>query len=223
MASGRFWWRAKGYSQLRHDSEEDGKEPIFTTQKRTLSWRSTATLIAAWVFTVITVYTFSFQVGRRSSSPTHKTISSSSISYNCGNTSAEARLKGCVFDIMNRGWFPPACYDAELTAEFDALGEALGGWKWYLNREGTEEISREEYEAGEGPQPLFVTQELHLWHCAYQWRKYHRAVERNTPIDSYMGFYNHTVHCSKILALHKEREGAAIEFYLTFPECPTWS
>ncbi|CZR67645.1 uncharacterized protein PAC_17544 [Phialocephala subalpina] len=170
-----------GYAKLEADGNHGPKDLNLEMPKNRIPWPMVSILVIAWAYTIITVYTFSFQQGRRCYSSV-ETGTPTTDSYNCSNSSVEARRKGCVFDITNRGWFPPACYDKELTAE-----------------EGIQMIERESYEAGEGPNPLLVTQELHLWHCAFQWRKYHRAVERERLIDSYMSDYNDTRHCSKIL------------------------
>lgn len=36
-------------------------------------------------------------------------------------------------------------------------------------------------------------------HCAYMWRKLHRAVVRNGSIDGYIASYGHTNQCSTML------------------------
>ena len=51
---------------------------------------------------------------------------------------------------------------------------------------------------GEGP--CYVPWAHHLWHCGFLWRKMHKAVMAKTPVDSYIGNYTHTEHCSAIMA-----------------------
>jgi hypothetical protein len=114
----------------------------------------------------------------------------------CGNTSAEARANDCILDFIPGAWVPRACYDAELEKEF--LG--LQNWQWYADKESQHELSLESIRETGGPNPLFVSMEYHRQHCGYTWRKLHRAVIRDVPIDTHIGGYRHTVHCSDALA-----------------------
>ncbi len=62
-----------------------------------------------------------------------------------------------------------------------------------------------------GPSPVYVSMESTDAHCAYTWRKLHRAILRGTPIDSQIGEFKHTKHCSKALAIARDAE--------KYPQC----
>jgi hypothetical protein len=149
------------------------------------------------------------------------TIANVEIEYrNCGSSSAEARRRGCIMDVISRTWHVPQCYDAELAEEFINLKD----WHWYTDTSGKTELSRAEVERGDGPDPFYVTREYHLLHCQFVFRKLQRAIQYNTPVDSYMGNYNHTKHCSLELWDHwktpEERQITDSPFILIYPTCP---
>ena len=131
----------------------------------------------------------------------------------CGNTSEEARSNDCVLDFISRSWLPRECYDAELANDF--LAERP--WRWYADKTCETELSKELIERGGGPDPIYVSDEYHHFHCAYMWKKLHRAMTRRTPIDSYIGNYKHTNHCANSLLAQKNDIS---RFYLVFPGCP---
>lgn len=113
----------------------------------------------------------------------------------CGNTTAEAKANGCVIDLISGAWVHPACYDQELEKEFLEYGD----WKWYADPKGETELS-EEFMRTTPPDPVWVSLAYHDAHCAFTWRKLHRAAMRGTPIDSQIGSYVHTNHCSGALS-----------------------
>lgn len=137
-------------------------------------------------------------------------------SRTCGNSSAEARSLGCSFDVMSFAWLPAHCFDRELTDEFLALRD----WEWFLDIDGIHAVALDSIIAGGYPQ-LYVTQEYHLYHCTFMWRKMHRAVLRGGPLDSYIGNFNHTTHCARML-LDRETGLADIntEIYTKYVNCP---
>lgn len=50
---------------------------------------------------------------------------------------------------------------------------------------------------------LFVTQEYHMKHCTYMWKKLQRAVSGESRgkenVDGYIGRMEHTEHCEMML------------------------
>jgi hypothetical protein len=95
---------------------------------------------------------------------------------------------------MSFCWLPEDCYDAELTEDFFSARE----WEWFRDANGTVPIPYEEAVAGVYDR-LFVPWEYHKLHCAYMWKKLHRAVRSGGPMDSYIGNYTHTKHYSHAL------------------------
>jgi len=123
-------------------------------------------------------------------------------SGHCGNSSTEALQNGCVLDLIPGAWVHPDCYDEDLEREFLDYGD----WHWYADPEGKEELSEDDMRRTGGPNPVYVTGEYHDAHCAFTWRKLHRAVLRGTAIDSHIGFFQHTEHCSGALARARNAE-----------------
>lgn len=136
---------------------------------------------------------------------------------NCGNTAKEARARGCIFDTISFTWLVPECYDEELIAEFDKLPIV---WHFYADAAGTQEVPWDVVERGE--RALFVPWAHHLWHCAFGWRKMHRAVVAGVPVDSYIGSYPHTKHCSQMMVEENSKhpmEEVNTIMTLKFPYC----
>jgi hypothetical protein len=113
----------------------------------------------------------------------------------CGSTLEEAQALGCHWDLLAAAWLPPACIDQELTEDF----RAQGPWRYFADREGTQELVEEElqYRVGKGNE-YYTSLRYHKTHCSYQWRKMHRAMERGTKIENKLADYHHTMHCGYV-------------------------
>ena len=136
-------------------------------------------------------------------------------STSCGSTPGEARVRGCTFDLMSWCWLPPACHDEPLSRQHLDLGP----WLWYEDVEATRSVTQEVAARGEIPK-LFVEESFHQIHCTYIWKKMHRAYLSQRTIDSYVGRFNHTIHCSEVLL----RQGAIWDqvdtsVVLKYPTC----
>ncbi|KAE8380693.1 hypothetical protein BDV26DRAFT_290130 [Aspergillus bertholletiae] len=114
---------------------------------------------------------------------------------------------------------PYRCYDAELSDSFEKLVD----WKWYLDRNKTQPVPKEEALQGE-LDGLYVSWEYHVQYCVYMWEKMHRALlgAGKAAIDTYIGPYSHTEHCGKMLL--SRGEGYVINDINTrirvkFPDC----
>ncbi|KAF2104193.1 hypothetical protein NA57DRAFT_70410 [Rhizodiscina lignyota] len=123
----------------------------------------------------------------------HRSTATPILFGDCGSSLEEARAKGCEFDVISFTWLPPECHDPELVDDFLSLSDR----EWYQDPRGLDPAPREKVMNGEY-QRLFVTREYHVYHCRYQWRKMHRGIQKRV-IDSYIGSYNHTVHCEMML------------------------
>ena len=135
----------------------------------------------------------------------------------CGKTAAEARKLGCVFDTISFSWLVPECYDQQLVEEFDKLPVKF---PFFYDPNGKSEAPWEEVVKGE--RAMYVPWSHHLWHCGFLWRKMHRALMAGVPIDSYIGNYTHTEHCTQIMV--EENRQHAMEdvntiMALKFPVC----
>ncbi|KAG4435259.1 hypothetical protein IFR05_009255 [Cadophora sp. M221] len=110
----------------------------------------------------------------------------------CGRPGEEARRSGCHYDFISGAFVYPECHDKELEEEFLVLRD----WKWFADEEMEREVTVDEVRRDGGPNPLYVSIEYHDAHCAYTWKKLHRAIIRRTKIDSQIGSIHHTMHCS---------------------------
>lgn len=108
----------------------------------------------------------------------------------CGKTRDEALARGCQFDLMSFVWTPPACHDKELLDDF----LSLRNWTWYHDIKATQVADEHLVHQGKFDH-LYVTWEYHKVHCAYMWRKLHRAMMSGSRVDGYIGNSNHTRHC----------------------------
>jgi hypothetical protein len=133
----------------------------------------------------------------------------------CGTSPAEARHLGCKFDIMTYAWLPPACYDHELTKEF----QSLSPWEWSMNGNGSQQLSTDAVEAGD-VEMVYGNWRYQIMHCTYAWRKFHRAVLHGWPLDGYIRDYHHTAHCElTILTAAKDLNATDTSVYIKYPVC----
>ncbi len=132
----------------------------------------------------------------------------------CGNTSEEAMRAGCRFDVMSFTWSVPDCFDEELMEDFLSLD-----WTWWLDDSHTKLANFDDVAAGMHA-ALYVSWKYHKFHCAYMWKKMHRAILSGRPLDSYIGSVEHTQHCGGILLDHDvDWKRGPTEIYVKFPTC----
>ena len=141
--------------------------------------------ITAFLLSILVV------LGLVSGPQTHRNLIESS---SCGSSPREAKARGCIFDLMSWCWVPPACHDEQLSQQ----NLDLGPWLWYEDVQATRPVLQQTAELGEIP-ILFVEESFHQIHCTYIWKKMHRAYLSQRTIDSYVGRFNHTIHCSEVL------------------------
>jgi hypothetical protein len=96
---------------------------------------------------------------------------------------------------------------------------AVSDWHWYLDVDSQHEISLEAYKATGGSNPVYVTIDYHTYHCAFTWRKLHRAVNRDTRIDSHLANGVHSDHCAMTLAKGPPSHQKRVPFYHLFTSC----
>lgn len=208
-------------STVRHHSMNNSLEEELDTQVGLLSdtitksttrvsshWRAQRLHIAHAVFTVLLLFTL--LVTLLPAKQRHKSLQPFG---NCGGSPAEAQKLGCQFDPMSFSWLPSACYDAELVTQFLALRD----WTWSLDRKRQATVSREEVLTGELTD-LYVSREYHIFHCTFQWRKMHRGIQRGV-IDTYIGNYEHTSHCERMITDDVPRNLTDTKIRMKFPRC----
>jgi len=115
----------------------------------------------------------------------------------CGNSTEEAKQRGCMYDILSNNWIPGACADEEAIKDY----QADGSWFGY----GSETDAA----LGRPPLSVDVMSEMpfyytnardHIVHCAALWRKQFRAFfEQRAHLDTLITDEEHTMHCSQFL------------------------
>lgn len=120
----------------------------------------------------------------------------------CGNTVADAVSLGCRYDDIAGDWLPAKCIDNDLLVEFSLAGPGPGGgWQYYKDREGEEEIhmsNMSDYTISFGS--YFGTRRWHASHCLYTWRKQFRSFRLgNSIVEPYDDTEEHVIHCTEII------------------------
>lgn len=128
--------------------------------------------------------------------PTNSSADFKSVDAGCGDSVAEARANGCIFDMMVSRWEHPECHDGELLAKTLETSPV----QWYLDVNFTQLVPREEIAKGDFAETyMFVGPHYHIGHCMYQWERQHRAYRRQGAISSDVWEFDHTHHCTKLV------------------------
>jgi hypothetical protein len=122
---------------------------------------------------------------------------------NCGNSTAEAKAKGCHFDLLAYSWTPDECYDPVTDAEFfewiTRPERVLGPFPFFYHYNATQKVKNAE-ELGNAPNTrIYTTREEHLAHCAHFLRRIHRSTQLppgKTYLTERSAGYEHSQHCS---------------------------
>ncbi|KAJ5958815.1 uncharacterized protein N7479_005965 [Penicillium vulpinum] len=135
----------------------------------------------------------------------------------CGSSPSEARHRDCIFDAMEFAWLPRQCFDPELQERFLSLRE----WVWYLDQAGTVPADGKLVLSG-FYEELYATQEYHVFHCTYMWRKIHQALLDGSLIDGYIGDTHHTAHCERQIATFWDLNlnDTSTPVYVKYANCP---
>ena len=88
----------------------------------------------------------------------------------------------------------------ELADEFDNAGPE-GGWPYWADINGTIPLTREEVGAiADIPGGVFYTsQEWHVMHCMYTWRKHYRSKWTGVTVERRSNGLDHIHHCEGIV------------------------
>ena len=127
-----------------------------------------------------------------------------SLSCSCGGTTvAEAIRRGCIFTPLAIAWLPPHCIDFELSDEFDVGGPGPNGeWEYWANVNRTVPLSREEMGLLADVDGVFyTTQDWHITHCTYTWRKHFRQNVTGVTIERRSNGLDHIWHCEKVFQI----------------------
>jgi hypothetical protein len=112
----------------------------------------------------------------------------------CGNSTAEAKENGCLFDVMIHSWVPEACYYEALSEEYIQANN----FRFFSDPEAKREVSMEFVRRGEFEE-LYTGLDHHVLHCAYIWRILVLSTTSGRQLDSLSSSEDHTGHCTATL------------------------
>ena len=168
---------------LREDESKLG--PQNSTSKERPSGKSCIVLVLVSLGTAVIAALVSFLVVNYLKGPRW---------VDCGDSASEARERGCKFDLMMSSWLQPACVDEELSEQF--LKD--GNWSWYLNSDGTNELSQELARLGEHLH-VYADSKFHAMHCKYLIEKLSRSIASKRGIDDHSWQPGTIQHCTRML------------------------
>ncbi|PYI06677.1 hypothetical protein BO78DRAFT_274705, partial [Aspergillus sclerotiicarbonarius CBS 121057] len=134
----------------------------------------------------------------------------------CGSSASEAQSLGCEWDILSFAWLPSSCIDHETTEKF----RAAGPWRYYGDVGQTVEISEEQF--SQDNVTVYLTNEVHVAHCAYSWVKFHRAIALGLKVHDQLPLL-HTEHCSMVLTRWGDPNAIRTRAVIQYPKCGHFS
>ena len=147
-------------------------------------------VIKAIITTIVTIFLLSLAAYFYQLTSSHQDIKWT----DCGQSPAEARRRGCQFDVMAGSWMPSRCYNSSLAEEYIQVGQ----YQWALDYEGLYPLSLETVRQGEH-ESLWTSAEFHRQHCAYIWRKLVLDIATTKWVDEGEIGIGHIAHCADLL------------------------
>jgi len=145
----------------------------------------------------------------------YRSVGAQAVIDQCGTTPAQARARGCVFEMTGFSWLPKECSDPIVETEF--LNSK--NLQYYRDKNYTQEVSLEEVRRGDGP-GFYVKQDYHLAHCGFLFKKLHRAISQGHKVDGLISPVHHTSHCVHMLLGPPNNRWDAIQYAFTkYPYC----
>ncbi|KAK1951987.1 hypothetical protein LY78DRAFT_731604 [Colletotrichum sublineola] len=134
----------------------------------------------------------------------------------CGNSSSEAKARGCHFDVLSFCWVPEECFDRELTEEF----RKAGPWTFYTDMNKTATVTEEQFSSN--TQHVYLTNRLHKAHCAYNILRFHKALTDGRMVRK-EDVLAHTKHCTLVLTEINEPNDIEVRARIQYPDCGHFS
>lgn len=132
---------------------------------------------------------------------------------NCGSSPAEARSRGCKYDMLSHAWQTSECYDEEISE----------GWRLSRNStyyaDSSYNATVPEEVVMQGELEVYVDQDYHTEHCPWMWRQMHRAYAVKGYIDDHLDKYEHTLHCQNVLMRTTLAEALKVRATILYPNC----
>lgn len=203
------WW-SKTYNKIEMADEDDDSQYSIDDAKKSQMRTARNSIFSC---TQIILYLLS-AVGLVSMA---MIMTGASIAYNaqatstpvnarpCGNSSAEARANGCVFNQLAWAWVPKTC-PSYADPEFKEYRE----WKYYEDLDGNMEAATKDVweKVYNNEMPLYTIKGEHMTHCVYLLLSQAQIVRDGSKTIPKMREYGHIEHCAKHLLMKlKEVEG----------------
>ncbi|KAF4618423.1 hypothetical protein G7Y89_g14881 [Cudoniella acicularis] len=118
----------------------------------------------------------------------------------CGSTPAQAKEKGCRFDMFSYAWYRPQCYNEAHHDDFLSVHAHEIDWRL----PDYTPITTEEVLEGIHIDLRPTSGQFHDLHCTYEWARLIRALAEKRPLDTKLSRNVHSYHCSQKL-LEKDK------------------
>ncbi|TEA16562.1 hypothetical protein C8034_v012399 [Colletotrichum sidae] len=120
-------------------------------------------------------------------------LTTNAVYLDCGNSTAEAKAKGCVYETLLNYWVPAKCHDKEYEQEY----QDDDTWYAYSDKNLTKRLTREEME---NVPSYYTSIDDHVNHCSTFWKKqFWTLFEERRVVDSVITNGYHTEHCADFL------------------------
>ncbi|GIZ43946.1 hypothetical protein CKM354_000715500 [Cercospora kikuchii] len=209
------------YSPL--GSTEKGQQPVPSEEPETrggiASWGrtpSTSRRSRGWeavqiITCILCIAILLATIGQNFRRPSTLPIKYRKETLTCGNTTHEAKSRGCVFDLLANNWVAPQCLDPFTESEYRSWlfspERAHGSFPFFYDPEGRHRVPDEHALSlhADGPtehdRRVYTTREQHLNHCIFVLKRLHRAMRGQVVLNDEHGAYAHTEHCATQLYL----------------------
>jgi hypothetical protein len=178
---------------------DDDKTPRNARSRKTGHLSIVLTFFCTSLFWLLT---FSFQ----SHFMSQNKLSTKTLS--CGNSTAEARALGCIYDPLSVVWIPEPCFDKEMTEAYRKAVDWIGSNDW----QGKEMLDLDAMSERVAPSGYFTSTRDHVVHCAYSWLRQHRGYLRGgLYLDDDSLDFSHTQHCAEVLVHALDLDVEALE------------
>lgn len=200
------------------DGEAGKQDPIYhmrdSARPRSRMQRAREALV--YTLGILCLWILLVTAWRTTLHPVPRAVRYETRTLECGNTTDEAKARGCSFDLLSHNWVPPPCLDPLTESEYRAYisspERAMGAYPYFLDAEGTRRVESEDAFSmlADGhpvlaDQHVYTTREEHLAHCKFLLRRTHRAAERKVRLNDENAQFWHTAHCLEELS-HPDRK-----------------
>jgi hypothetical protein len=133
----------------------------------------------------------------------------------CGNSSNEARGRGCTFDIMSRFWVAPDCFYLGIDERFRQEHASA----YYVDKEGQQQLPVDD--VADFTEAIYTSVSYHRLHCKYLLLRNQLAVASGGKLPAAMTSFQHTEHCVNVLSQHNSSYADDLIqiFDMSFPPC----